>query len=73
MNVLEHASRVVGDVDAEVLVHLGVPGLRQVAQLDVAGQDVLLELEAQDDVHVVGHLVRLDADERRLRRWLTAR
>ena len=27
--------------------------------------DVLLELEAQDDVHVVGDLVRVDADQRR--------
>ena len=27
---------------------------------------VLLELEAEDDVHVVGHLVRVDADEGRL-------
>ena len=30
-----------------------------------AVEDLLLELEAQDDVEVVGHLVRLDADQGR--------
>ena len=56
----------VGDLDAEVVVHLLRPALRQVAQLDAAVDDVLLELEAQDDVHPVRDLVGADADERRL-------
>ena len=47
-------------------LHPLVPDLRQVAELDAVVDDVLLELEAQDDVHAVGHLVRLDADQRRL-------
>ena len=33
---------------------------------ELAGEDLLLQLEAQDDVQVVGRLVGLDADERRL-------
>ena len=33
---------------------------------NVVGEHRLLELEAQDDVQVVGRLVRLDADQRRL-------
>ncbi len=39
--------------------------LRQVAQLDASVDDVLLELEAEDDVHPVRDLVGADSDERR--------
>jgi hypothetical protein len=66
VSVLQHALRVVGDVDAEVVVHPRVPDLRQVLQLDAVVDDVALELEAKDHVHAVRHLVGLDADERRL-------
>ena len=66
VRVLEDAVRVVGDVDAEVLAHPLVPDLRQVSELDAAVDDVLLELEAEDDVHAVRHLVGLDPDQRGL-------
>ena len=67
VHILQNAVPVVGHVDAEILVHLFRPALRQVTQLDAAVDDVLLELEAEDDVHAVRHLVRLDADQRRFR------
>ena len=66
MRVLQDSLRVVRDVDPEVLVHSLVPHLREVWNRDAAVDDVLLELEAEDHVHAVGHLVGLDADERRL-------
>jgi hypothetical protein len=66
VHVLENAARVVGDVDPEVLVHPRIPLLRQVVQVDATLDQLLLELEAQDDVHVVRHLVRVDPDQRRV-------
>ena len=57
---------VVRHVDAEVVLHPRVPRLGQVVERQSARDELLLELEAQDDVQVVGHLVGLDADERRL-------
>src|SRR5438876_10844619 len=66
MRVLQDTLRVVRHVDAEVLVHLVVPHARQVANLDAAVDDLLLELEAQDHMHAVRDLVRPDPDQRRL-------
>src|SRR5207302_7053895 len=65
---LEHAVRVVGHLDAEVLVHLLRPHLRKVAKVDATVHDVLLDLEAKDHMHAVRDLVRADPDER----WLHA-
>ena len=45
--------------DAEVLPVLLVPRAGQVADGQIAGQQRLLQLEAEDDVQVVGHLVGL--------------
>ena len=54
-----------GTVEPEVLAHPRVPGLRQVARASIRPVDhLLLELEAEDDVQVVGRLVGLDADQR---------
>ena len=64
VHVLEHAEGVVRRLDAEIVPHPLVPDLRQLLQLDRVGQQLLLELEAEDDVQVVGRLVRLDADQR---------
>src|SRR5439155_24169217 len=47
-------------------VHLLAPDPWQISERDASVDDVLLELEAQDDVHAVGHLVGLDPDQRRL-------
>ena len=66
MHVLEDAARVVGHVDPEVLVHPRAPGAGQVLRLQPVVDQILLQLEAQDDVHVVGDLVGVDADQRRV-------
>jgi hypothetical protein len=47
-------------------MHLGVPQRRNVLGLDLALDQRALDLEAQDDVRRVGHLVGVDADEARL-------
>ena len=65
MDVLQDPARVVRDVDPQVVLHASIPRFRELAQLDGAADDLLLELEAQDDVQVVGRLVGLDADQRR--------
>src|SRR5581483_6710128 len=67
VHVLQDTARVVRDLDAEIVVHRLSPQLWQVLELDAAVDDVLLELEAENDVHAVGDLVGLDADERGLR------
>ena len=68
VHVLEHAARVVGHLDAEELPHPRVPRLRQVGERELAGDELLLELEAEDDVQRVGDLVGVDADQARARR-----
>ena len=66
MHVLEHPEPVVRRLDTQVLAHALVPHLGQVLELDRLREQLLLELEAEDDVQVVGRLVGLDADQRRL-------
>jgi hypothetical protein len=66
VHVLQHAVGVARNLDPEVLVHPAVPLGREVTRLDVAGEQVLLELEPENDVHVVGDLVGGDPDQRRL-------
>src|SRR2546426_1023707 len=62
----EPAARVVRRRQAEVLLHLRVEELRHVGDGEPVVDQLLLELEAQDDVEVIGDLVRIDADQRRL-------
>ena len=66
MHVLKHAEPVVRRLDAEVLAHALVPHRGQVLELDRPCDQLLLELEAEDDVQVVRRLVGLDANQRRL-------
>ncbi len=58
--------RIVGHLDAEQLGHAGAPRLGQVLGIERALDQLLLELEAEDDVEAVCRLVGLDADEPRL-------
>ena len=66
MHVLEHALRGGRRIDAEVRTHPLVEGGRQVRDGQPLLDQLLLELEAKDDVHRVGDLVGVDADERGL-------
>ena len=66
VHVLQHALGGVGHVDAEQPVHALVPRRRQVVDRERALDQRQLELEAQDDVEVVGRLVGVDADQRAL-------
>ena len=66
MHVLEDAVGVRRHVDAEELLHPRVPDLRQVLERDRPGDQLLLELEAEDDVQRVRRLVGVDADQARL-------
>ena len=54
---------VVGDVDAQVLLVLGVPDLGQVLGGGGALEEALLDLVADQDVEGVGQLVGLGADQ----------
>ena len=51
--------------DVEVLAVLLVPGGGGVGRRELAAQEGLFQLEANEDVQVVGRFVGLDADERR--------
>ena len=66
VDVLQHALGVVRHVDPQVVVHPAVPLLGQLLERELVVEHRLLELEAEDDVQVVGRLVRLDPDQRRL-------
>ncbi len=63
VHVLEHAVGVVGHLEPEVLPEPRVPRLGQIGDRQPALDQLLLELEAQDDVQAVGRLVGLDPDE----------
>src|SRR5947209_7280388 len=71
VDVLEDALDDVFRLDAEVLLELGVERLRQLGGRDRPREHLPLELEAEDDVERVRHLVGLDA--RRARRDLVER
>src|SRR5687767_15771203 len=47
VNVLQHADRVVGRRNSEILLHRRVPGVRQLLDLDSLAKQVTLELEPQ--------------------------
>ena len=66
VHVLEDTERVVRRLDAEVVLHALVPDLRQLVEIDRVGKQLLLELEAKDDVQVVRRLVGLNPDQGRL-------
>src|SRR5438270_7915473 len=63
MNVLQAAERVGRRRELEHFLELVVPGGRYVGGRQIAAQQGLFQLEAENDVQVVGRLVRLDADE----------
>ncbi len=64
VDVLQRALTVVGHVQPEVGLEARVPRLGHVLDLELALEQLVLQLEAEEDVHVVRDLVRLDADER---------
>ncbi len=64
VRVLEDAVRVVRHRDAHELLEARVPRVRQVLHGESARHELLLELEAEDDVEPVARLVGVDADER---------
>src|SRR5258708_12730596 len=49
VDVLQQAMAVVGHVDAEEVLHLRVPDLRQILERDGPGDQLLLQLEAEDE------------------------
>ena len=66
MRVLQAAARVVRHRNLEELLEARVPRRGQIGHGQFARDQLLLDLEAQDDVQIVGRLVGLDADVRRL-------
>ena len=64
VHVLQAAVAIVGRRDAEIGFHARAPRLRQILHRELAFQHFQLEIEAQHDVEIVGHLVGVGADER---------
>ena len=64
MHVLQDAVAVVGRLHAQVGQVARLPGLRQVLDRQLAFQQRQLQVEAQHHMQVVGHLIRVGADER---------
>mmetsp|Transcript_85698 Transcript_85698/g.227709 ORF Transcript_85698/g.227709 Transcript_85698/m.227709 type:complete len:370 (+) Transcript_85698:383-1492(+) len=64
MNVLQATLCVVLWLHTEILLHLLIPDLRHIIDVDLALDETLLNLEAEDNVHRIGDLVGLNADER---------
>jgi hypothetical protein len=63
MDVLQAALDVVGRADVEALLEIGVPRLGQIRHRQCALENFLLQLIAQHDVHGIGELVRIHADQ----------
>ena len=66
MHVLQDSVDDTLRLDSEVFTELRVERLRQVRREDVSREHLPLELEAQDDMERVGHLVRVHAAHARL-------
>jgi len=66
VNILEHTFRVVRWREAQILPHLGVPGLGEIRDSQRPLDERQLELDAKHDVQVVCRFVGLDANQRRL-------
>jgi hypothetical protein len=66
VNVLQHAFGVAFGGYAKVLFHLRVPGGGKVQDGEFVLDKGNLKLEAQKDVQIIGDLVGLDSDARRL-------
>ena len=64
MHVLQAAVAIIGWRDAKVGLHCRAPSLWQVLHAERALEQLKLEVEAQRDVKIVGHLVRIGANER---------
>ena len=58
-------SRIIGRDNAQIFLHLGVPDLRQVLDLQFAFHQGNFQFQAQHDVQVVGGFIRFHADQRR--------
>ena len=65
--VLEDSLTVVGHLQPEELLEARIPGLGEVGDREPAGDELALELEAEDHVQPVARLVGVDADERAVR------
>ncbi len=66
VDVLHHPQRVVGRPHPQLLFVGVIPRLGQLGHLELFAQQRQLELESDQHVHVVGDLVRLNADQGRL-------
>ena len=66
VHVLQASQAVVRGHQPQVVLHGGVPGLGDLPDLKASLQKRQLQLEAQHDVEVVGHLVGLDPHQRGL-------
>ena len=66
MRILQAAARVVGNGNAQVLVHKAVPKRGDVLGRGLAGKQHALNLVAHHNVQRIGELVGLGADQRRL-------
>ena len=67
MRILQAAARVVGNGNAQVLVHKAIPKRGDVLGRGLAGKQYALDLVAHHNMQRVGELVSLGADQRRLR------
>lgn len=63
VDVLQAAVGVLGDLQAEGFLKLLVPIRRHVGHGELALDQFHLDLKAQDDMQIIGDLVRLDPDE----------
>lgn len=62
----KHPKTIVREIQAEVLLHLGVPDARDISNGDVALHKGLLDHVSQNNVQRVCHFISLDANETRL-------
>ena len=63
MDVLQAAVGGAGRAHLQPLLHAAVPGLGQIAHRQLARQQFLLQLIAQQDVQRIGQLIGIDADQ----------
>src|SRR6266536_1266670 len=66
MDVLQAAVTIVGRNDADVTIHCGTPGARQISGPESSLQHAQFQFEAEHDVEIVSDLVGFGPDQRAL-------
>ena len=63
MHILQGAFGIILRTNAQILLHLRVPGFRKIIDTEITGKKRLLQFITDNNMQIVGHLIRFDANQ----------